>query len=482
MAARPLTRKHLMLAAATCLFAASPAFAAEEVNQAGADKLKQAIEHYIGTKPFDSGAVTLSVKDGAYELRIDPKSVFARMPKVIAADISPFTYRLKPMDDGRYGVTFDQNVTFTYGFDGPQGRINATAAMTDCKSDGIYDPSMFAFATMTMHCGNYSVTQNAPDADTEITIKDFGIELTSKATATGRIDVHMVETIGSLIEDVKGKDAKLPMKLLVTADGIAATMDSRGFVSRPLFDLLALLVAPAGDTPPDQDKVKAALVALLPLWDDTRMEAKIGNMSIDTPVGTFRIKNFTEDVAMSGLTKKAAATIGFGYDGIEMPAIVPAWAQKLTPTKGKIEFGVKDVDVDGLARLAIAKFDPASKPPIPPEAKDEFMKVLLAGAPHFLVNPSTLANGGIDVKFEGDMSLLPTQAGKFTISSAGFEELRLAIANSDMPNKDKTALAITFVKGLAKSGADGRLIWEIEFDSAGPKLIVNGQPMPIGPH
>jgi len=479
MASRVLTRKHLMMSAAACLFAASPAFAAEEINQAGADKLKQAIEHYIGAKLFESGVITLSVKDGAYELRIDPKSGLSRLPGAFAAEVSPFAYRLKPMDDGRYSVTFDQDLNFSYGFDGPQGRMSAIAAVTDCKSNGIYDPAMLAFATMTMRCGNYHVTQTGPDADAEITIKDFGIELTSKAAAAGRVDMHVVETVGSLIEDIKGKDAKVPMKMLVTADGLSGIVDYHSFVSRPLLDLMAMVVA---DDTPDRAKVKTALIGLLPLWDDARVDAKIENLAVDTQVGTFRIKNFTETVALSGLTNKASGTVGFGYDGIEMPGIVPGWAQKLVPTNGRIEFGVKDVDADGLTRLAIAKFDPASKPPIPPEAKDEFMKVLLAGAPHFLVNPSTLANGGIDVKFEGDMSLLPTQAGKFTISSAGFEELRLAIANSDMPDKEKAALAITFVKGLAKSGADGRLIWEIEFDTAGPKLTVNGQPMPIGPH
>ena len=479
MAARPLTRKHLMLAAAACLFAASPAFAAEEVNQAGADKLKQAIEHYIGTKPFESGVVTLSVKDGAYELKIDPKSALSHLPAGATLDVSPVAYRLKPTDDGRYAVTSDQGVNFTYGFDGPLGRINAAAAITDCKSDGIYDPAMLAFATLSMHCGNYRITQHGPDGDAEITIKDFGIELSSKAVAAGRNDVHMVETVGTMIEDFNGKDPKVPMKMLLTADGISASVDYHGLASRPLLDLVALVV---GEGSRDQDKIKAALTGMLPLWDDVGMKAKIDAMSIDTPVGTFRIKNFGEDIALSGLTKKAAGTIGLSYDDIELPAIVPGWTQKLIPTKGRIEFGVKDVDADGLARLAIAKFDPASKPPIPPEAKDDFMKVLLAGAPHFLVNPSSLANGGIDVKFEGDMSLLPTQAGKFTISSAGFEELRLAIANSDMPDKDKAGLAITFAKGLAKSGADGRLIWEIEFDTAGPKLKVNGQPMPIGPH
>lgn len=479
MTAFALRRWNRMLAAAACLVAASPALAAEAVDQAGADKLKQAIEHYVGTKPFDSGMVSLSVKDGAYELKIDPKQAFSQLPKAITLDFSPFAYRLKPMDDGRYAVTSDQDITFTYGFDVPQGRMNAAAAITECKSDGIYDPAMLAFANLTMHCGNYHVTSHGPDGDAEITIKDFGIQLTSKAVAAGRNDVHMVETVGTMIEDFNGKDPKVPMKMLLTADGIAATVDYHGLASRPVLDFVALIVA---DGTSDQEKIKTALAGLLPLWDDIKLDAKIDSMSVDTPVGTFRAKNFSETLALSGLTKQAAATIGLGYDDLELPAIVPGWAQKLVPTKGRVEFGVKDVDADGLARLAIAKFDAAKTPPIPSDAEQDFLNVLLAGAPHFLINPSSLANGGLDVKFEGDMSLLPKQAGKFTISSSGLDEVSLAIANSDMPDKDKAALAVTFIKGLAKSGADGRLLWEIEFDTTGPSLKVNGQSMPIGPH
>ena len=482
MIAKPLGHKSVALAAAACLLALSPAFAAEAVDQAGAQSLKQAIERYIGTKNIDTNTVSVSIKDSAYEVRIDPKSILSHLPKMFSLELSPITYRLKPIDDTRYAFTFNDDIKFTYAFDGPQGRVNAAAVMADCKSDGVYEDGVPGLSAMALRCDSYRVDRHSPDGDSDLTLKDFAIETTSNFSTHAGGFLHIVETASGFVDDLKSKTQNVP-NMHVTAHGLALTIDSDGIRDRLIFDMLAEIGAQDGaNGAPDQNKIKGMLADILPLWDNFQTKIKIDDLAFDMSGGTCRIRNISQDLALSGLTNKATATIGLGYDGIELPASVPNWVQKLVPTKGRIEFGVKDVDVDGLARLAIAKFDPASKPPIPPEAKDEFMKLLLAGAPHFLVNPSSLANGGIDVKFEGDMSLLPKQAGKFTVSAAGFEELRLALANSDMPNKDKTALAIAFIKGLAESGADGRLLWKVEFDTAGPKLKVNGQPIPIGPH
>jgi len=476
MMTKRLIRRNLMSAAA-CLCLAGPALAAEP-DQAGADKIRQGIEHYLGKKAFDNGTLSITISGDAYELKIDPKAALPIIPRLADITFAPFVYRLKAMDDGRYGVTFDQSVSFSYTLEGPTGPLKNTGTIDRCRSDGVYDPKMLAFATMKAKCEAYHITQTGPEADADITVKGLAIDITGASVSDGKSDTHVVEAIESLVEDINFKDPKMPFnKVVATADNIGATIDLHGFANRPFLDLLALVLN-QGDAPPSADAVKAALVSLLPLWDDNRADVKIGAMSVDMPMGTVRLKNVTEGINMSGLTKSAAGTVAFGYEGLELPSIVPDWTKTLIPTQGRIEFGVKDIDADGLARLAIAKYDPSQKPPIPAEAQTDFLNILMATSPHFLINPSSLAANGIDVKFEGDMSMFPTQAGKFTISSNGLDQVQMALTNSDMPNKDKAALGISFVKGLAKSGADGRLVWEVEFDVAQKKLIVNGMPLP----
>ena len=59
-------RNDMTIALLAACLATGPAFAAEDVNQAGADRIKQAITTYVGSAPFDKGVVTVTPKGGEY--------------------------------------------------------------------------------------------------------------------------------------------------------------------------------------------------------------------------------------------------------------------------------------------------------------------------------------------------------------------------------------------------------------------------------
>ena len=46
------------------------------------------------------------------------------------------------------------------------------------------------------------------------------------------------------------------------------------------------------------------------------------------------------------------------------------------------------------------------------------------------------------------------------------------------PEAEAAILSLTYAKGLAKPGPDGRLTWTIEFE--GGEVTVNGSPLPTG--
>jgi len=46
------------------------------------------------------------------------------------------------------------------------------------------------------------------------------------------------------------------------------------------------------------------------------------------------------------------------------------------------------------------------------------------------------------------------------------------------PEAEAAILSLTYAKGLAKAGPDGRLVWIVEFD--GTDVTVNGSPLPTG--
>jgi len=477
------TRPGLICGMIGALLLAGRASAAEAVDQAGADRIRQAIESYVGAKPFEDGFFSVVPDGDAYVVKASLAKIVAKL-RGASVDAPPFVYRLQPMPDGRYGLTSNNSYHLDFSADLPSGPFTQRFELTDCKSDGIFDPAMHAFSSYSVKCGLYHVTGKSRQQDVDLSFKDIAVDVKAKSAGAGRLDIAVTEALGSAVEDARFSDAHFSGRMKLSIGAGSATISLNAVRYDALLDLVALIVRHDGpdSLKADRDAIEAAALKALPLHDGMDLQGNFKDATVETPVGTFGLGSFGEHVTLTGLTKQASASIGFVYDGLRLPPSLPDLAKKFIPTHGQLEFAVKDIDADGLSRLAIQKFDPSQEPRIPAEAGPDFLKILTAGAPHFLINPSSLVADDIDLKFEGDMSMLPTQSGKFTLSAGGYDALRPALSKSGLPGADKAALGVAFVRGLAKTGADGRLIWEIDFDTAKRSLTVNGTPLPVGPH
>ena len=47
------------------------------------------------------------------------------------------------------------------------------------------------------------------------------------------------------------------------------------------------------------------------------------------------------------------------------------------------------------------------------------------------------------------------------------------------PEIAKAVLAVSVAKGMAKTGSDGRLVWDIEFNGPPTEVSINGVPIPL---
>ena len=71
-------------------------------------------------------------------------------------------------------------------------------------------------------------------------------------------------------------------------------------------------------------------------------------------------------------------------------------------------------------------------------------------------------------------------SGHFTFTADGLDKtiaLLSEMAKTD-PQVQPAVLGVTFLKGLATTGSDGRLVWKVDMTDAG--LTVNGTPLPTG--
>ena len=137
--------------------------------------------------------------------------------------------------------------------------------------------------------------------------------------------------------------------------------------------------------------------------------------------------------------------------------------------------------VDQAVQVALA--DPAfgEGGELSSETQAKIDAALLAGDPKLILAPGRLTMPALDLAFEGEATMIGgASGGHFTVSADSLDktfDLLQEIAKSE-PQAQTAILGVTYLKGLAKTAPDGRLVWKIDIDATG--VLVNGEPLPTG--
>jgi hypothetical protein len=136
--------------------------------------------------------------------------------------------------------------------------------------------------------------------------------------------------------------------------------------------------------------------------------------------------------------------------------------------------------LDEVAELALDDPNFGDKGDLSPETQDKISQVLLAGRPKVALSPGRFTTPMLDLAFEGEASAdTGAPSARFTFSADGLDKtiaLLGEIARTE-PDLRTAVLGVTFLKGLAATGPDGRLVWKVEVTQSG-EVVVNGTPLP----
>ena len=159
----------------------------------------------------------------------------------------------------------------------------------------------------------------------------------------------------------------------------------------------------------------------------------------------------------------------------------PAWTAKLTPASLDFDLKFAGGGFDQAAQIALDDPSFAASGELSPEAQDKIDAALFGGDPKLTLAPGRLSTPTLDLTFEGEASAVAgAPRGRLIVSADGLDKalaLLQDIAGTD-PEAEAAILSLTYAKGLAKPGPDGRLMWTITFE--GGDVTVNGSPLPIG--
>ena len=211
--------------------------------------------------------------------------------------------------------------------------------------------------------------------------------------------------------------------------------------------------------------------------------ADIRDLKIDTLGGEASLKTLGESLAITGFASNGAIKLGLDIEDLNMKSeIAPDWAKSFWPASLHLSLRGSGEGWDKAARIVLddPRFGEAGD--LSPETEAAVTAVLAAGHPKLEIEPGHLKTPVLDLTFEGEASAETGEPiGHLKLTADSLDkaiELMQEIGKTE-PSAQSGVLAISLLKGLAKTGQDGRLVWEIESNRDGD-ITVNGSPMPTG--
>lgn len=449
----------------------------------GAAALVAMFQTYLGAT---DGVVAVTPDGDVYDVTLDFAPLIAAMPDQGAeATISPLEFALQDNGDGTWEMTQDQ--AFALMVKVP-GQLDMTLSMAKLVGTGTFDTALQAFTVSSAEVSDLAMSQTVADpvlGDSAVAyvIDSVTYTTTAVAGAAGGVDSTSSYIVTGITEDfgLPGLgDGGAPLPLKLTAESYTADAVVTGMRPDALYKLLAFFVANPSEAAitAQQDGLKAIIRDGVPIFDNILSTGMINSVVVAAPIGDFGVKNLGIVVEANGIVADGKLREALTVSGLTLPAgLVPDWAVPLVPESVSLDFTLSRFDLAAPVALFLDSFDLA---PGPVDSAGMDAKMLAAFLPEGVVDvtlaPASIVGAGYTVTYQAVMTggvagTMPTGTAKFTAS--GLDTLQAAIAAAPPEISGQIAPILGIAQGMAKPGAQGELVWELEMTPAGG-MLVNG--------
>ncbi|MGA2492435.1 MAG: hypothetical protein ABSF67_05725 [Roseiarcus sp.] len=462
---------------------------ASSATSDGARSLEQSYADYLTRAVIDKGVVSVTPDGDDYVVAWDlEKGIVLLGAEPGALKAARFSYRLTPTGDGAWRLAADGFPTLSIDAPTDAGRMTGTFELRGFGLQGAYDPAQTEFLRAKLGVdvahAKFKVVDAQQTADTDAAETGIIGETRAKSAADGAgVDVASVHSIASLTETIVGAaaDGSGPTALTYSIGGGVGEATLTGLRAKEIAECWKYVIA-HGDEAPIPHGFDDKLRAALPLWTNLKVAGKLSDIVMKAPFGQVKAKSIAETIGLTGLTAPATAEFGVQVDGVTIDSSqAPPWAAKLTPASLNFDLKFSGGGLDRAAQIALDDPSFATSGDLSPEAQEEIDAALFSGDPKLTLAPGRLSTPTFDLAFEGEASAVAGEPrGRLVVSADGLDKaiaLLQEIAGAD-PEAEAAILSLTYAKGLAKPGPDGRLTWTIEF--TGGEVTVNGSPLPMG--
>jgi len=481
------------LLSASVLFtlAASTGWAAPATED-GAKAIAQGYAAYLTQGVIDKGLVSVTPQGDDYLVSWDlQKIIDLAKPPPGTLTVDKFSYVLTLAGDDAWTVKSEHFPPVKFDVTTEKGKMAGTFDLSGFHLDTAYDGKLSEFLTSTalaaLLSAKINVVESEGPGDIDVSEAGLAISTRGKAAQDG-VDVSIVQTIKNLNETVTSSDPNGGGPLKMTFTGGAGTSEASfaALKAREIGDLWKFVVAHAdeGHPPPE---VKTRVGATLPLWNDFRVSAELRDLAADivTPMVPVHaeMKGLAESFAMSGFAAHSYAEVGVKITDLTTKiAMLPPWSASVQPASLDIDMKVTVDGLDQVAQLALNDPGFGGMGDLSEATRNKIRDVVLNGHPKLTIAPGRFATPALEISYEGEVVKDGEKpAGHFVLSANGLDKTQALIQEiaKSIPDAQQALLALAFIKGLATTGPDGRLVWKIEFTGDGV-VTINGNPMPTG--
>jgi len=459
------------------VFALSATAWGQAIDNRGAKQLSNDLSRYVGKQVFDEGILKVSAAGDAYKITFDLKAIAVGLPKqdLPKFDFPPIALLVIPRGDGGWDVSSDFSTSGSIKVDDPNGQRSAQIAINGGRFTGVYDPELAAFTDGVSSIAGIAMTSRMPRQQTELTAGSSFSKFSASKSSNGGVDLGLTQAMANFVEAIKIDGRTVGG---VKASDLVVDVGAKAVRTKPFLDLLAFAVAhdEVQLKAADQAELKALLLAVLPLWDRIDGTYAFKNVAFDTYAGNWGAAELSVAFGADGVAQNGKLDYAIKASSMTFPEVLPSWIAALLPTDLDLRFGGFNIDLDSMARKAIAAFDLNKNPQLPAGFRDQVNADFMANKPKFIVGHSVFKNAGTEVALEGEMTFPGYKPdANLTFDVAGYDKIIESFqvaARSD----SEAARYFPFVlaaQGFAKKLPDGRLEWIINAKADG-SLVVNG--------
>ncbi|SCB57185.1 hypothetical protein GA0061105_102172 [Rhizobium aethiopicum] len=474
---------------ALCLFTAAES---AEINQDGANAVKETLTKLLPDDLAKSGFITVNPAGTRYEIIYDLAKLLTKVdPATFTINgLTPFSTFATPLDNGLWNIEGNDSFNVSGHFKDPdQKKTDFTYSIASMVYSGVFDPAISYLRSGTFAVKDVKIASKSETEEVHASIAgmDQKLSSTDSAGGNGRIDFVGSASMSGFVEQVSG--LQMP-PIEIRAGSINVDAKVNGLPAKQIREMVFFVLDHLDEkelSPENSDKIKAIAKDAFPLLTLFSETIAVNDLTIGSEMGKGGAKAFGYNLAIDGPSD--AMRFGFGMNAQEISLdtpLMPANYASFMPTNFDFQLAVPNLDFASFGDAVMAVDFNAEAPEKTGEemAKKLFRDGRLAVEFPRISAKSAVYDFDMTGKIEGRVDTEKDYSMEATILARDLDKTIAAVqelAKTD-PDLNQVSFGIMMVKGFAKTDPDGRSRWDISVSRDG-SVAVNGQQIkgPDGP-